>query len=145
LDTVLYSQVYTVLSYVSRRHILYSFEMDYSSGILTVNVDGYLSEDVAARFVKEMSERIAAEDRRTPSLKLLIDASKTPVHQVAAVAEIHKLGGSSIEARPTAVVVGSNLTKMQAERGSAEFDVVRIFMSSTDAIAWLTGETGAKG
>jgi hypothetical protein len=115
---------------------MYSFEYHRGTQLLKVTQGGLLPPEMAASFAEELQGQIVAALAQSTDLKILIDASQAPVQQLASFAAAGKLREAMPNPPRTAVVLGSTLAKMQADRASIS-DVVRTFTSMSEALEWL--------
>jgi hypothetical protein len=118
---------------------MYSFEYDQGSQLLKVTQGGLMPPEMAARFAKELQDHVRAALADGPNLKILIDGSGAPVQQLASFAEAAKLRAAIPNPPRTAVVLGSALAKMQADRAVVS-GPVRTFQSMAEAWKWLMEE-----
>jgi hypothetical protein len=124
---------------------MYSFEYDRTSQLLKVTQSGLMPPDMAARFAEDFRDQIVAALAHSPNFRILIDASQAPVQQLTSFAAAEKLRLAFPNPPRTAVVLGSALAKMQANRAAIS-DAVRTFDCMPEALAWLAEvppETGA--
>lgn len=70
---------------------------------------------------------------------ILSDSSRFPVQSLAVASGFERIRarGSKLHKGPTAIVVGSYLNKVQAER-SLKGARIRVFLSADEARDWLT-------
>lgn len=113
-----------------------TYAFDEEPGLLIVTIRGMFTMETAAAFAQELGARVATAMERGDDTRILIDSSEAPVQQSASFTEISKVGQLFPKPLPTAIVTGSMLAKMQADRGVTD-DLVRTFMSRDEALAWL--------
>ena len=116
---------------------MYAIRYDRAETLLLLTLTGMWTLDVAARFQAEMIVAAAAATKAAGRLRILSDCRDFPV-QSREVTDAIADGPPSDPSRPshTAVVVGSALGRMQANRTISN-DRVRIFTDLNDARAWL--------
>jgi hypothetical protein len=115
---------------------MYNFDYDDRRRMLTATISGLLSPDAALAFASELREQIASATRGGANLRILFDASRAPVQQLASFSALASLGATFPDPPRSAVVLSSVLAKMQAVRGISS-DSVRIFRTVSAALEWL--------
>jgi hypothetical protein len=117
----------------------YEFLLDRSSAVLRVTLRGFWDLATMDAYEPRFHEELVALDalRPTPT-SCLVDATEYPV-QSYAITERHRwlvanLG--RLRADRAALVVGTQLVRMQAARGLPD-DRMRVFDREDDALAWL--------
>ncbi len=116
-----------------------------STGILTITLGRALSPEEAASFALELEGAVTAALAREPRLRILFDATRVPVQPLASFSPLARLKDVFPAPPMTAIVLGSNLAKLQANRGVTSSSV-RTFLAMAEARAWLdTADAGPGG
>ncbi|HTH28153.1 MAG TPA: hypothetical protein VL918_06765 [Sphingobium sp.] len=112
--------------------------LDYSAeqGLLTIDLDGMMAADEVKALMESIGTYIERAKRTNTQLRVLVDGSKAPVQQLASLAVIDTNRERSTFDAPIAIVVKSQLAKMQADRSSSKSNV-RVFLDTQEALNWL--------
>jgi hypothetical protein len=124
---------------------MYTFRFDDDTGILHCKITGFWTVDLAERYVIEQQSHWNDARRRVGHLLLLTDGSESKV-QSPEVSQRVQAGRRSLIKSPkdrAAIVVGSNLGRMQTER-TIESDQIRVFTSVAEAEQWLSAESQSR-
>lgn len=115
----------------------YELNYDPHSGILRLRLTGFWTEDTMRNFLGVFMPMISRLSLSHPDFMVLSDCRDYPVQSPAiGIAWARVLGADPAVTVPYAVVVGSILNKLQAERALVAPNV-RIFTGMDDATAWL--------
>lgn len=92
-----------------------------------------------ARFAAELLIRTTAARLRYGRFAMLSDSTEYPVQSATVSAYFERImaRGIDMDIGPCAIVVGSYLNKVQAER-IFDNDRVKVFIDGSDAASWLT-------
>jgi hypothetical protein len=122
---------------------LYSFRFDPETGVLHVEVSGFFTREEADRYFAEQETYYVNARRAVGHLKMLVDGSNSSVQSTEVSQRVQYRRRKAIKSPKDriAVVVGSNLLKMQTQR-TADSDQIAVFTSVADAEHWLAAETG---
>jgi hypothetical protein len=117
---------------------MYGFDFDERTGVLRASATGFWSAEDADRFRDELRVRAVDAKQRSGRLRLLVDGTGSQVQKPEVTNRLATLAADLIQSPDDriAVVVGSNLIKMQAER-ILQSDGAQAFLSSAEAKAWL--------
>ncbi len=117
---------------------MYSFDFDEAAGVLRASAGGFWSADDADAFREELRARATDARRRAGRLRLLVDGTGSQVQKPEVTDRLATLAAALIQSPRDriAVVIGSSLIKMQAER-VLQTDGAQAFLSSAEANAWL--------
>jgi hypothetical protein len=120
---------------------MYSFAFDDATGVLQASAGGFWSAEDADRFREELRARAVDAKQRSGRLRLLVDGTGSQVQKPEVTNRLATLAADLIQSPRDriAVVVGSSLIKMQAER-ILQSDGAQAFLSSAQARAWLLEE-----
>lgn len=111
---------------------------DADAGILRCYLRGLLTMDVLAAYETALRREMTASRRDDPRVLMLFDSGESIVQPAPIVDRMRELGQSV--RRPgdrLAVVVGSTLLKMQADRAVQGYADEQVFRTVEDAEAWL--------
>jgi hypothetical protein len=122
---------------------LYSFRFDQGTGVLHVEVSGFFTREEADRYFAEQESHYSDARRAIGYLKMLVDGSNSNVQSTEVSQRVQYRRRKAIRSPRDriAVVVGSNLLKMQTQR-TIDCDQIAVFTSVADATNWLDAETG---
>lgn len=117
---------------------MYTIRYDSMRRIFHLTLNGFWTMPVIIKFGAELLVRTTAIRVRGHRYAMLSDASAFPVQsaQVTSYFERIMARGIEIDVGPCAIVVASQLNKLQAER-SLRSDRVRVFLDRDEAEAWL--------
>lgn len=117
---------------------MYTISFDDDSRTLLIVTEGCWSIATTAKFSAEVLAKGAAIRLRHGPFQSLVDARAATVQpqEVVAALEVLVPRALRISASPIAVVVSSQLLKMQNER-YLKSDNTRVFLSMDEAKAWL--------
>jgi hypothetical protein len=116
----------------------YEFSYDPVSGILLVNLSGYLLPDEIPTYLAQRLQNREEARRKAGQLRMLVDATEAPVQSADTVASVQRDWEDAVRSPHDriAIVPSSALHAMQARR-TIQSDQVRIFMSAEEARQWL--------
>ena len=117
---------------------MYTIKFDASTRTLHLELEGFWSVGTLTAFAAELLVKTTALNLRYGKFAILSDSTRFPVQSSAVSAGFERIRerGAQLHKGHTAVVVGSVLNKMQAER-SLRGPHVRVFLSANDAKRWL--------
>lgn len=121
---------------------MYDVTFDEAERTLKVVVEGFWTDSVQREFARDYGLAIRRCRQSRRPFTLLVDAQRFAVQPksiVAGMAAVHD-AEAAVERAPTAIVVGSAILKLQAER-TITGDNVRVFLEMPVAVAWLRGAT----
>lgn len=116
---------------------MYNIEYDPGSKILKIHQSGFWTEETMNMFIEALRAQMASLARAKRSFVVLSDCRDYPV-QSAEIVEIWSriLGPAPIVTVPYAVVAGSVMNKLQAERALTAPNV-GVFIDIGAALEWL--------
>jgi len=116
----------------------FEIEADERAGIITMVLRGFWTLGTMEKFEAAMAEAIARVAPRNPMFALLSDSTdfKIQAPEVGARFTEMMMAGAARHVGPTAIVVGTTLNKMQAERVFPD-PHVRIFSDLGEARRWI--------
>jgi hypothetical protein len=122
---------------------VYSFRFDADSGVLHVEVTGFFTREEADRYFAEQESHYSDARRAVGHLKMLVDGSNSSVQSTEVSQRVQYRRRKAIKSPKDriAVVVGSNLLKMQTQR-TIDSEQIAVFTSVADAESWLGAESG---
>lgn len=125
-------------------HMTHEISFDENDGILICRLHGFLHDDAAQLFGRDLAEAAAGARRHNRPLLFLVDNREgSVVSPVAAAALADQLNASKQPGDRTAIIVSDSLSKLQAKRvTTTEHDV---FVSEAEARAWLTADVKGAG
>ena len=120
---------------------MYSLKFDTPRRTLHLELQGFWSGATLMAFAAEMRAEVAALNARGETFAILSDCRRFPVQSLEVATGFERMmqhGGGPFRG-PSAIVVASVLSKMQAERifGGPH---VRVFLAVKEAQAWLDTE-----
>lgn len=111
---------------------------DRSSGIVRCRLKGLWTSDIVDQYERTLKQAVSSARRYAPEVLMLFDSSEAPAQPPAIVERMRAVGEAVRGTNDRlAVVVGSVLTKMQAERSMTVATNERVFRTVADAEAWL--------
>ncbi|MFD1034640.1 hypothetical protein ACFQ15_08245 [Sphingomonas hankookensis] len=118
---------------------MYDIRFDPDHRLFHLTLCGFWTMTTVVQFAAELLARTTAARLRYRRFAMLSDSTGFPVQstQVATYFERIMIRGIQMDIGPCAIIVGSHLNKLQAER---VFDSqrVRVFTDRARAEAWLT-------
>ena len=117
----------------------YTISMDEARGLLRLRVAGFWTPDVSQAFVAELMSAVAPSMCAGRSFAVLADARDFQVQSADVGTQIATYLGGSFNKGKRAIVMGSMLGKLQAERVLAH-PSVRVFLSEAEAMDWLADD-----
>lgn len=120
---------------------MYSIRFDTATHTLHLTLHGFWSTAMLTRFTTELAIRATALRAQYGSFAILSDSTDFAVQSAEVSKGFEKLRnrGAQTHSGPTAIVVGSMLNKLQAER-SLKAPHVRVFLNVEEAREWLASE-----
>ena len=122
------------------------FDVDYDphENFLTISVRGHMTPADAGALAKAVDATARAAVGHSEAFDVIVESLEFPVQaqDVAGLLTGIMTSGMALTTGRTAVVVSSQLSKMQAER-TLVHPRVRVFLSLDAAQAWLHGEGAA--
>ena len=116
------------------------FRLDYDAGtnILTIQVKGFWTRDMVPAFSGALMQQARALQDAGRAFDVLVESLEFPVqsNEVADLMTNVMAAGFAFTAGRSAVVVGSQLNKLQAER-TLVHPRLRVFRAIDQAKAWL--------
>lgn len=116
------------------------FQVDYDRHIncLSIAIKGFLSPEEAAWLATEVGTKARAAQAIRPDFNVIVESLEFPVqaNDVADLLADIMRAGMMLTSGRAAVVVGSYLNKMQAER-TLMHPRLRVFMTIDEARRWL--------
>ena len=120
---------------------MFVFQIDEQKKIVHVEVSGIVSVAEAEKLNQELLANASAARRKFGSFRLVVDARLSPVQPADTINSFKPPREILIsEDDRYAVVVGSSLSKLQANR-VLEDNRTRAFLSMNEAESWLFGCT----
>ncbi len=113
-------------------------DIDETAGLLTITIDGFLTPDEVPALAAALGGRARQAHAAGRPFDVLVDSRGFPVqaNDVADGLTLIMRGGMALTPGHAAVVVGSHLNKLQAER-TLVHPRLRVFLTLDDAKAWL--------
>lgn len=112
--------------------------LDYSAeqGLLTIDLDGLMAADEVKALMESIGAHIESAKRTNTQLRVLVNGTNAPVQQLASLAVVDSNRERSNFDAPIAIVVKSQLAKMQADRSASKSNV-KVFLDTQEALNWL--------
>lgn len=111
---------------------------DSDAAIVRCSLKGLLTPEVVEKYERSLQQEVALARQKSPRVRMLFDSGEGLVQPAEIVKRLREVGDRV--RRPgdrLAVVVGSALLKMQAERTTDAQNDEQVFRSVADAEAWL--------
>ena len=123
---------------------MYSIRYDTRERVLHLQLEGFWTVATLARFAAELIARATTLKLRRIGYAVLSDSTRFAIQSPTVSQGFEQLMARGAQAHdgPTAIVVASQLNKMQAER-TLKGERVRVFLTEADARAWLAEEMAA--
>lgn len=117
---------------------LYDIRFDPNRRIFHLKLTGFWTMATVLRFAAELLVRTTAARARHGRFAMFSDSSEFPVQSTQVTGHFERImaRGIAMDVGPTAILVASQLNKLQAER-VFDPDRVRVFTDRTLARAWL--------
>lgn len=117
---------------------MYSIRFDPEQRVFYLTLSGFWTVATVIQFAAEMLVRTTAARIRHGRYALVSDSTEFAIQSPAVSAHFERIMARGIEmdVGPSAIIVGSYLNKLQAER-IFDGDRVRVFLDSDAATAWL--------
>ncbi len=117
---------------------MYDIRFDPARRIFRLKLTGFWSMATVVRFAAELLVRATAARVRHRRFAMLSDSTAFPVQSAEVSARFDRImqRGLAMDMGPCAIVVGSHLNKLQAER-VFQSDRIRVFLDAAEAEAWL--------
>lgn len=118
---------------------MFTIRHDPRSNLLTIHVEGFWKPDDVGAFAKAVGAKAHQVRAITGDFDVLIESLDFPVqaHDVADLLTSVMRAGTSLTTGHVAVVVGSGLNRLQAER-TLVHPRLRVFMVVEAGMGWLT-------
>lgn len=120
---------------------MYSFRFDANARILHIRTEGMWTVATLAAYAAESLMRGAALKLRYRRFSVIADVRDFPVQtaEVAKAFELLMAKSADLITAPSAIVVSSMLSKLQAER-VGKHPLMRVFLDHDQAVAWVKRE-----
>ena len=116
---------------------MYSIDHDLRANMLRLRLTGFWTVAEVHAFADDFLAAVSRITRINPNLVIISDCRDYPVQSTeVTMTYAERLGPAAGMRQPFAVVVGSMLAKLQADR-VMEAPNLRAFLSIADAEAWL--------
>lgn len=117
---------------------MFEIRFDSARHVLHLTLSGFWTMATVMHFAAEMSLRTAAIRAQHGTFATLSDARDFPIQSAEVSDRFARIRERGLEKNmgPTAIVVASQLSKLQAER-VLKADQIRVFLDLAQAEAWL--------
>ncbi len=117
---------------------MYTIRFDRYRRVLHLSLTGFWTMATIIQFASELLVRVSAIRLRHQRYAVLSDASDFPIQSTAVTKQFTRIMMRGVEMNigPTAIIVASQLNKLQAER-IFPIDRVRVFLDADEAQGWL--------
>jgi hypothetical protein len=110
---------------------------DHQEGIVRCVITGFLSVDDLTVFRRELTDAVRIARTRGNVVRILFDGSNSTVQTAEVVAKMKEVGTNIRGPNDFfAIIVASNLMKMQAKRNLSD-ENEEVFLSASAAETWL--------
>ncbi|MEH3037831.1 MAG: hypothetical protein PGN23_15295 [Sphingomonas adhaesiva] len=120
---------------------MFEIRFDPAQRVLHLTLSGFWTMATVVRFAAEMMLRATMIRARYGTFATLSDARDFPIQSAAVSERFERIRARGLEMNlgPTAIVVASQLSKLQAER-VLKTEQVRVFLDRAAAEAWLEAQ-----
>lgn len=117
---------------------MFDIRFDPACRVLHLKLSGFWSMATVVRFAADMLVKTTMIRARHGSFATLSDAREFPIQSTEVSERFERIRARGLEmnAGPTAIVVATQLSKLQAER-VLKADRIRVFLEMAAAEAWL--------